>query len=68
MTSRWVTGVLCLLTVLALSMSLGCSAERNRYRANSMKTDLHHMVDDIDWFFGLDEPSILYEDSFPPGP
>jgi hypothetical protein len=33
-----------------------------------MRQDLNRMVDDIDWFFGLDEPSTLYENTFPPGP
>jgi len=68
MTSRWVGIVLCLLTVVAISVSLGCSAERNRRRSYSMETDLDHLVDDVDWALGLDEPSILYEDSFPPHP
>ena len=68
MTSRWVTVVLCLLTVVGLSASLGCSAERNRYRSYSMKRDLDRLVDDVDWALGLDETNICYEDSFPPGP
>ena len=68
MISRWATMLLCLLTVIGISFSLGCTAERNRYRRNSMQTDLRHLVDDVDWAFGVEEPSMLYEDSFPPGP
>jgi hypothetical protein len=72
MAGRWLTVILCLLTLAGISVSLGCanafSEDRNRMRVYSIRTDLNHMVDDVDWFFGLDEPSVLYEDSFPPGP
>lgn len=72
MTSRWLRVLLCVLTVVGVAISLGCanpfSAERNRRRLYSIRTDMDHIVDDVDWLFGLDEPSILYEDSFPPHP
>lgn len=68
MITRWVTVVLCFLMVVGVSASLGCSAERNRYRTDSMSRDLDHMVDDVDWALGIEEPSMLYEDSFPPHP
>lgn len=72
MTSRWLTVLLCTLTVLGMALSLGCAnaftEERTARRAYAIRTDLDHMVDDVDWALGLDEPSILYEDSFPPHP
>jgi hypothetical protein len=72
MVSRCLRVLLCLLVVAGLAMSLGCrntySAERVRMRTYSMQTDADHIVDDVDWALGLDEPSILYEDSFPPHP
>ena len=68
MISRWITVVLCFVMFIGVSASLGCTAERNRYRANSIGDDLDHMVDDVDWALGLDERSMVYEDTFPPHP
>lgn len=72
MARRWVAILVCLLAAAALCASLGCrnalSAERVRMRTYSMQTDADHIVDDVDWVLGLEEPSILYEDSFPPHP
>ncbi len=67
----WLGGLLCVFAAMGLIMSLGCnafSAERQRRRAYSIRTDLDHMVDDVDWVLGLDEPSSLYEETFPPYP
>jgi len=70
MKSHWLAGLVCVVTLAAMVLSAGCSnpvsADRNRRRAYVVQTDLDHMTDDIDWALGLDEPSILYEDSFPP--
>jgi hypothetical protein len=66
MRSRWLIRLACVLTVAVFIVTCGCSAERNRRRAYSVRTDLDHMVDDFDWMVGLDEPSILYEETFPP--
>jgi len=71
MKSRWVTKLLCVVAVTGLVLSLGCnafSAERQRRRAYSVRTDLNYMVDDVDWLLGLDEPSALHEETFPPYP
>lgn len=38
------------------------------HSAFTLRTDLDHLADDVDWALGLEEPSILYEDSFPPPP
>ena len=68
MRSRWLVMLACIVTVAFLIASLGCSAERNRRRAVSVRTDLDRIVDDVDWILGLDEPSIQYEETFPPYP
>jgi len=72
MRSRWFARVVCLLTLTALLVVLGCanalSERRNRYRLYSINRDLDHMISAVDWVLGLDEQSITYEDSFPPGP
>lgn len=68
MITRWVSAVLCFLMIVGISASLGCTVERNRYRVNSMQTDLRNLVRDVDWALGIDEPSMLHEDSFPPFP
>ena len=66
MRSRWVTALVCLVAVAGLLVATGCSQERNARRAYVIKSDLDRMPDDLDWLFGLDEPSILYEVTFPP--
>ena len=72
MASRWLTAFLCLLTVVGISVSLGCAnaftAQRRRMRIQSVEVDSDNIIDDVDWILGLDEPSTLYEDSFPPYP
>jgi len=71
MRNCWLTRLLCLVAVMGLMASLGCNAftaERQRRRALSIQKDLDHMVDDVDWALGLDEPSTLQEESFPPYP
>ncbi|MHC4592490.1 MAG: hypothetical protein ACYS8L_07340 [Planctomycetota bacterium] len=72
MASRWLTVTLCMLTLIGTLVSLGCAnaftEERTRRRQYAIETDLDHMIDDIDWVLGLDEPSILYEETFPPHP
>ncbi len=69
MRNWWLTRLLCVCALAGLVVSLGCnafSADRQRRRAISIRTDLDHMVDDFDWILGLDEPSTLHEQSFPP--
>ena len=71
MRSRWLTRLLCLVAATGLVLSLGCnafSAERQRRRVQTSMTDLDRIPDDFDWILGFDEPSILYEPTFPPYP
>ena len=70
MASRGLTMLLCLLTVAGFAVSLGCavSEERSRRHAYVIREDLKHLTQDIDWVLGLDDPSGIHEDSFPPGP
>ncbi len=48
---------------------IGCRAmeynspRRTRRRQNTVKKDLGHLSDDIDWLLGLDRPSRLYDQS-----
>ncbi|MFW6189207.1 MAG: hypothetical protein ACOC7T_02140 [Planctomycetota bacterium] len=69
MRNRWLSAVLCLLVAVGLIASMGCNAftaERNRRRAYVARSDADRIADDVDWLLGLDEPSILYEESFTP--
>ncbi len=70
MTHRGLSLLICLLAVLGFALSMGCtlSEERRRLQGYVVQEDLKHMQDDFLWAIGSDEPSILYEDSFPPGP
>ena len=69
MINRWFTRLLCLSAVVGIVLAMGCgrlSAERKRRYRYVIRTDLQHMWRDMEWIVGLDEPSIVYEDSFPP--
>jgi hypothetical protein len=66
MRSRWLVTILCLATMIGLFVSTGCSPERNARRVSTMRSDWERIPDEVDWLFGLDEPSILYEETFPP--
>ena len=71
MRKRWLVRLTFMLTVAVIIVSVGCNAfseERQRRRSVSIWTDLDHMVDDVDWALGLDQPSSLYEETFPPYP
>jgi len=68
MKSRWAVRIFCVLAVLGLFIAYGChpfTAERNRRRVYAVKTDLEHMVDDVDWILGFDRPTRLYDESRP---
>jgi hypothetical protein len=69
---RWLAASICLLVVVSASMSLGCarfySRERMARRQYIYDRETDLMVDDIEWALGVDDPSMLYEDSFPPHP
>ena len=36
-------------------------------KADAPAKNVGELVDDIDWALGLDEPSVIFEDTFPPG-
>ena len=66
MRNRWLAAVLCLVMAAGFIVSLGCTAENTATAAASIRADARRLPDDVLWVLGLDEPSILYEDTFPP--
>jgi hypothetical protein len=72
MARRSLTTVAFLLVIAGACVSLGCShywaAEKTHRRIEVAKSDWNRAGDDLDWALGLDEPSIMYEDSLPPKP
>ena len=68
MITRWVTVVLCFLMVVGVSPARGCAAGRKRDTTHKKIRGMDQMVVDVDWALGIEEPSMLYEDSFPPHP
>ena len=66
MRNRLLAVVLCLVMAAGFMVSLGCTAENTATAANSIRADARRLPDDVLWLFGLDEPSIVYEDTFPP--
>jgi hypothetical protein len=65
----YLTGLLGLILALVLMFSAGCHpfrADRQAMRLDSISKDVDRSIDDIDWALGLDEPSMLYEKTFPP--
>ena len=71
MRNRCLRAFFCLLAVAGLVLSTGCgmfTPERNQRRLDVMKADMARIPDEIDWILGLDEPSSLHEETFPPYP
>ncbi len=66
MRKRWLAVVMCLIIGATFTGTLGCSSTRSATAVASMRQDLNRLPDDVQWALGLDEPSILYEDTFPP--
>ncbi len=66
MRKRWLAVVMCLVIGATFAVSLGCTSERSAIAANSIRKDVSRLPDDVLWVLGLDEPTILYEDTFPP--
>ncbi|MGD2174019.1 MAG: hypothetical protein PVJ27_01345 [Candidatus Brocadiaceae bacterium] len=69
MRKRSLSVLLCLLAVVGLVVSMGCNAftpERTQRRVSVARQDLGRIPDEVDWVLGFDEPSIIYDDSFPP--
>lgn len=69
MRQRSVILTLCLLAVIGLIVSTGCNAfspEKMERRRRVVRQDLQLIPDDVDWVLGLDEPSVVHEETFPP--
>ena len=68
MMRTWLVRIACVLVVCSFALSVGCnafSAERNRRRMYTVRTDLDRMVDDVDWILGLDRPTKMYDPTKP---
>jgi len=70
MRDRCLSVVVCLVVLAALSVAMGCrnyfTEERNQRRIQTVQEDRERMSDDMDWFWGLEEPNTAYELTFPP--
>jgi len=59
--------ILCLLAVVGFVAFCGCAAynepESQRRRAHTVKADIEHMADDIDWVLGLHRPTKSFDES-----
>ncbi len=69
MRKRCVSLLLCMAALVGLTLSLGCNAfapERNQRRMQVVRSDTRRIPDEVDWILGFEEPSQLYEDTFPP--
>jgi len=67
MKSTWLVRFLCVVAVAgAVFTMLGCNAftpERQRMRSQTVRDDLDHMTDDVDWLLFLNRPSIAYDET-----
>jgi hypothetical protein len=66
MRKRWLAVVMCLVIGATFAVSLGCTPQRRAIANASVNNDVNQLQDDLQWIVGLDEPSILYEDTVPP--
>ena len=66
MRNCWLAFTLCMITAACFFFSLGCGAERNATMVNSIGVNCDRIQDDLIWAFDLDEPSMMYDDTFPP--
>jgi len=68
MKGNWIARILCLLLIGTMVVAVGCnafSAQRNRRRLYTVRTDLDRMVDDVDWVLGFSGPTKLYDETRP---
>ena len=66
MKNRWLAVMLYLVISACFVCSMGCGAERNATATNTVRVNCDRLVDDCIWALGFDEPSMLYDDTFPP--
>ena len=68
MKSGWLTRIACIAVLSCLLLALGCTAptpERQRRRAYVTKTDLEHMMDDVEWLLGYEHPVRSFDREMP---
>ena len=68
MRSRCFILVVSLFALAGISLSSGCSTypAQRRTRQVTMTTDRENMKREIDWMLGVEDPSMLWDYSFPP--
>lgn len=66
MKTAWTARVLCLVVALSIVAISGCAGaftpERKRRRQMTIRTDIDHMYDDIDWVLGLYRPAQSFDE------
>ena len=68
MRSRCLVFLLSLVALAGVLCTTGCSTTpaQRRTRALAAYTDRENMKREIDWMLGLEDPSMLWDYSFPP--
>lgn len=68
MKNRCTTWLLCLLALVGVTLLTGCqtSAAQRRQRELTVRTDRESLKREVDWILGYEDPSILWDYSFPP--
>jgi hypothetical protein len=68
MKSRFVRGLICLVALGAATVLTGCSTTpaqaRSRARAHRLNMDM--MRHEVDWIIGMEDASILYDETMAP--
>jgi len=68
MKNRFIVAALCMLALAGAALLTGCQVtpEQSREQAYVKHMDRSRINDDWTWILGLDDPSILYNESLPP--
>jgi hypothetical protein len=68
MRTRFVRGLICLAVLAVISVLAGCETTpaQARSRARAWRINKDYMAHEWDWIMGVDDPSILYQETMPP--
>ena len=63
----WAARVLCLVLAVSIVVVCGCASaftpERKRRREIVVKTDMEHLIDDVDWILGFHRPVRSFDET-----